>query len=703
MPETSAASVLQDLAVLLVIAAAATIVFQRLKLPVVAGYLTAGILAGQEITRPLIADPGVIRSLAEIGVVMVMVSVGLEFRVRRVARLGARVGMTALIEVGLMLALGYGAARLIGWSTTDALLAAGVVAISSTTVIAKVFEERSVDWRVKDLVFGVLILEDIIAIIIVAVATTVALGNALDAESLGRLLGRLALLLVAMAVVGMLTVPSIIRAVVRLERTETTLVTAVGITFLAALITHSAGYSVALGAFVAGTLMAESGVGHQVGEVLRPVRDLFAAVFFVAVGMLLDVDAAVAAAPWVILFSIVVVGGKILGVSVGAFLAGFGTRRSVQAAMRMAQIGEFSFIIAGLGVAGGTATSPLYAVAVATAMVTAFLTPWLAGRSEATAMWLDRRLPAPLQTFSTLYASWLETLTAERGAKSPRRRARRLLRLVVLDAAVVAGSLVLTSLAYRGEVPWLRWLDPGTALGRLVILGAGAVIAAPFGVGLVLAARRLATQLAESVIPPVAAGKVDQGRAPRRVLLVTLEIAVTVAVGIPLVVVTLPFLPPYGAPGVIVAVLLLLGLAFWRTARDLDSHTRAGAELVAHVLGRRGAKDPDGLAEVQGMLPGLGEFLPLTVEEASPVAGRTLGELNLRGQTGATVVAVVRGDQRVAYPDADLKLEAGDLVAVTGTHQAIVQAEALLLAQRVAESGQGTDGVATPGSPAAPA
>jgi len=702
VPETTAPHVLRDLSLVLVTAAAATIVFQRLKLPVIAGYLTAGILVGQQVFRRLFADPGVIRDLAEIGVAMLMVSVGLEFRVRRVARVGGRVAVTSLIEVGLMLALGYIVARAVGWSTTDALFAAGVVAISSTAVIAKVFEERSVDWRVKDLVFGILVIEDLIAILLVAVATTAAFGTALDAGAIGRLFGRLGLLLGAMIVVGMLIVPTVIRTVVRLERTETTLVTALAITFLAAVVTNSAGYSVALGAFVAGTLMAESGVGHQVGEVLRPVRDLFAAVFFVAVGMLLEVGEVVEHLPTVALFSLVVVAGKVVGVATGAILSGFDIQRSVQASMRMAQIGEFSFIIAGLGIAGGGAGSPLYPVAVATAMLTTFVTPWLAARSERTALWIDGRLPAPLQTFVTLYGSWLDALSADRRADGVWRRVRRPVWLLVIDTAAVAVVMVVTSLAYRGQIRWLAWVDHTTTFGKLAILGAGIAVSAPFGIGLVLAARRLARQLAEAVVPPVAAKRVDQGRAPRRVLEVALEIAITIVVGIPLVVVTLPFLPPFGVPGVVFAVLVLLGLAFWRTARDLESHTRAGAELVAHVLSRRGAADPEGFAVVRGMLPGLGELTPVEVEGGSEAVGRTLGDLNLRGQTGATVVAVVRGDQRIVYPDADLALEPGDLVAMTGTHRAVTQAEALVTARDTSSPPSGTDATAAPAEPPSP-
>jgi CPA2 family monovalent cation:H+ antiporter-2 len=677
--EAAAALFLRDLAIILGVAALTTVVCGRLRLPLVAGYLVSGVVLGPTAWPDLIKDPATVRVLAEVGVVLLLVSVGLEFRLQRLIRLGPRVGLTALVEVGFMLAVGLAIGKALGWTQLDGLLGAGMVAISSTAVIAKVFDERPVDWRVKDLVFGVLVMEDLVAIVLVAVASAAALGAGLDAKSISSVVIRLTGLLVAVLVVGMLVVPRIIRAVIQLKRTETTLVTAVGLTFTLALVTHGAGYSVALGAFLAGLLMAESGVGHQVGEVIRPVRDLFGAVFFVAVGMLLDVRAALAAWPLVLLFTAVVLVGKVVGVSVGAFLNGFGTRKAIQAGMSMAQIGEFSFILAGLGLASGAGRAPLYPVAVAVALVTAFSTAWLVGRSDRVASWFDRRLPAPLQTFSSLYGAWIESSAARRSVGGNTQRARKLVRLLVVDTVILAATLILTSIGYRRGIEWLERLGIALDLERILILVAGAVLALPFGFGLMLAVRRLARLVAESAVPPVAPGKVDQGLAPRRLFVISTQIALVLAIGIPLVAVTLPFLPPFGAPGVVLALLLLLGFSFWRTARDLESHARAGAELVVHVLAKQAAAGDTGQFEVvRGMLPGLGDLAPLRVEPGSEVVGKTLGELNVRGRTGATVVAIARDGEGRAFPKASERLRAGDLIAVTGTHQAITEAEALV-------------------------
>jgi CPA2 family monovalent cation:H+ antiporter-2 len=192
---------------------------------------------------------------------------------------------------------------------------------------------------------------------------------------------------------------------------------------------------------------------------------------------------------------------------------------------------------------------------------------------------------------------------------------------------------------------------------------------------------RLALLLAESAIPLPERG-VDQGLAPRRSLTITLQIALVLALGVPITLVTLPFVPPFGVLGVIVAYLLVLTAGFWRTATDLDRHARAGAELVVHVLGKQSHSGDTGMfSTVQAMLPGLGTIVPIEVPPGSPAAGKTLGELDLRGKTGATVVALSRGNQRDPAPTAETRVEAGDHLAISGSGSAIGLAAALLLAR----------------------
>ena len=676
MPAEPAFYFLRDLALILGTAGVATVVFQRLRLPVIVGYLVAGILV-----QPLIHSPATIRILAELGVVLLLFSIGLEFRFRRLASLGPRVGLAMLVEVGLMLLLGYGAGRILGFNQLQSLVAGGIVAISSTMIAAGTMAEIKAERRLREIVLGVNVMEDLAAIILIAVLTTLVAGAELTGGQLAGTLGRLGLFLVLFMAVGILVVPRAINFVAGFRREETTLVAALAVALGSAVLSHMAGYSVALGGFLAGALVAESGRHHIVAQTVRPVRDLFTAVFFVAAGMLFE-PADMSGNGWLaaLLLAGVVLVGKTAGVAAGVFLAGYSTRDAIRSSIILAQIGEFSFVIAGLAGARGASTGPLFPVAVAVATITAFVTPLLARHTDTIASWVDRKLPHPVQNAASLYGSWLELLRAR---QVPVRRARRnrLIAFLVLDAACVTAAIIATSVSYRNLPAWLGRETGTSSMVRLVLLGAGAVIALPFAIGLVRAMRRLALHLAESALPRPEKG-LDQGYAPRQTLAAMLRIGLVIAVGIPLTLVTLPFVPPFGVLGVIAAYLLVLAAGFWRTARNLEQHTRAGAELVVHVLSKQARQEDTATFEVvRGMLPGMGPIVPLQVEEGSAASGRTLGELNLRGRTGATVVAVSRDNERNPAPTSTTRLAPGDLVAVTGSEQAIDAAATLLRAR----------------------
>ena len=678
MPVEGAHTFLRDLALILATAALATVTFQRLRLPVIVGYLVAGMLVGPLAPAQLIQDPETIETLAELGVVLLLFSIGLEFRFRKLATLGPRVALATVVEIGLMLVLGFSAARIMGWDTQPSLAVAGLVAISSTMVVSRTLADARADRRLKDIVFGVLVMEDLFAIIIIAVLTTVAAGDALTGPMLARTLARLGLFLAALVAGGMLIVPRAMRAAVALKRAETTLVAALGVCFLFALMSGLAGYSVALGGFIAGALVAEAGVQHLVADTIRPVRDLFAAIFFVAVGMLFEPALVVTEWPITLVLFVIVVVGKVIGVTLGVFLAGYGTRDAVRSGVTLAQIGEFAFVIAGVGSAAGRGQDALYAVAVAVATLTAFTTPLFVARAGAVAAWVDKHLPHRVQTFSSLYASWVELLVAGQTQVTRGTVVRRQIRFLLLDAACITAAIIGTSIAHR-RLP--EWVDGGGGLFvRFGALAVGALVALPFGIGLVRTLRKLSAALALAALPRPARG-VDQAHAPRSTLEVSLRIGMAIALGIPMVAFTLPFVPSLGLTGVVVAILALLGISFWRTASDLESHARAGAELVVHVLAKQGSQADTGTFEVvRTLLPGMGTIVPLEVAAGSEAEGKTLAELALRGRTGATVVALSHGAQRTSFPPASTLLHAGDMLALTGSGDAIAAAAALLRA-----------------------
>ena len=409
---------------------------------------------------------------------------------------------------------------------------------------------------------------------------------------------------------------------------------------------------------------------------------MFAAVFFVSVGMLIDPALVARHWPAVCVLTAAVVLGKVVGVSLGAFLTGSGLRISLQAGLSLAQIGEFSFIIAGLGLALHATGAFLYPVAVAVSALTTLFTPWMIRASEPIAAWVDRRLPRPIQTFAALYGSWLEELRARRPAATAATELRRLLRLLVLDALLLAGIIVVTSASMaRVAAVASGELGMSGALARWLVVAAAVALSAPFCIGVVRVSRKLGLILARLALPAEKHKRVDFAAAPRRMLVVTFQLAGVLLVGMPLLAFTQPFLP--GVQGAVLLALLVvvLGAAFWRSATNLQGHVRAGAEvileaLVAQSRARTTVEEGDPLDRLHQLLPGLGTLTTVRLDSGSAAIGRTLAQLNLRGRTGATVLAITRSQGGVIIPNATERLQAGDVLALAGTRDAIEAARA---------------------------
>lgn len=675
---------LVNLAIVLCVAGFTTVLFQRLRQPVVLGYLLAGAILSPHTAFPIFADEGIIHALSELGVILLMFSLGLELSLSKLIRVLPTAGLVAVIQCSLMIWLGYLTGQLFGWTVTESFYAGALIAISSTTIIVKAFAEQNVRGKLAEIVFGVLIVEDLIAILLLAVLTTISSGTDLTAAALAATTGRLAAFLALVLGGGLLIVPRLMRAIVRLDRPETTVVTSVGLCFAFALIANAVGYSVALGAFLGGALVAESGEAATVEHLVRPVRDIFAAIFFVAVGML--INPALVAEHWLatIVLTAVVVLGNLVGVSVGVFLSGQGIRTAIQAAMSLAQIGEFSFIIASVGLSSGATGAFLYPIAVAVSAVTTLLAPWLIRASDPVATYIDRRLPKPIQTFVSLYATWLEQLRSRPHEPTVGRRIRQLVRWLILDASLLAAIVVATTV-WSSRAAQL--VGTATAIPHgltwIAVIVVATALAATFCLGIARCTAALAQILAGMALPPTQA-KADFADAPRRALIITLELAILLLIGAPLVALTQPFLSPFPGAAVMAAVILLLGLAFWRSATNLQQHARAGAQAIVEVLARQLASRSSAdvrsreLEELHQLLPGLGAPVSVRVQADSHAVGKTLAMVNLRGLTGATVLAIVRAHDGVLTPTGHERLQAGDVLAIAGTAEAVRNAQELL-------------------------
>ncbi len=675
---------LRNLALVLAVAAVTTILFERLRQPVVFGYMLAGLIIGPHLPIPLVADERIVRTLSELGVILLMFSLGLEFTVRRLMRTGGSVVIIAVLECSLMLWLGFQAGRLMGWSVLASLYAGAAIAISSTTIIVKAFADRGARGRFTDLVIGILIVEDLIAILLLALLTPASSGSTQVAPIVVTVI-RLVSFLVGFLLIGSLLVPRFVRFVVGLKRSEITLVVSIGICFGTAALAQAVGYSVALGAFVAGSLIGESGEERVVARLVEPVRDMFLAVFFVSVGMM--IVPSLIAEHWaaVLGFTLLVVVGKIGAVTLATFLTGAGTRTAVQTGMSLGQVGEFSFIIAGVGLASGSVPAEHYPIVVAVSAITTLTTPWFIRLADPAAAWIDRNLPRPLQTFAALYGTWIESLRARPGTSTDKRYLQRALRGLAIDAVVIValsigGSVAAEPLGLRfaARTGWQLF-----QVKALVVAGA-VLLSTPFLIGIVRNGRALGQILSRRAFPDPEPGKLDLAAAPRRAMVVAIQVTTIMLVVAPLLAVTQPFLPAFSGFVVLLATLVVIGIIVWRSAADLQGHVRAAAEVIVDAIGGRTRKDDPkeserALQRAYLLLPGLGEPFPVRINDSSPVVGRSLADLGLRGRTGATIIAISRGNHVVLVPDGHERLLAGDVVALAGTKEAIDAAKAVLV------------------------
>jgi monovalent cation:H+ antiporter-2, CPA2 family len=694
-----------ELVVILGAAAVTTVLFSMLRLPVALGYILAGLAIGPHVPMPVVANAGLVAVLSELGVILLMFSIGLEFSIRSIARAGVATALTALFEVALMVSLGYLVARLLGWSSIDALFAGAAVGISSTMLVARAFEELSITGDLRATVYSILVFEDLIAIALLAVMTAVASGRDLAAGELALTLAKLIGFLLGMTALGLFIVPRIVRLIAERGRPETLLITALAICFAMASLAEHAGFSVALGAFLAGVLIAESGKAQQVEPLIHPFRDAFAAVFFVSVGLSIDPGQLAGNLVPTIVLAALIVAGKAVGVTLGGFLAGQGVYRSVRAGLTLTQIGEFSFILIGVGVSAKAVSAFVLPVIVAASCLTALSTPWMIGGSDRFARWVDHHLPRPLATLVTLYEGWIARLGVA-GSQSLTRRLRRPLIILLLDAtaftAVVIG-IPTVGPSLTAQLSARALLDERFA--GMVVIGCSAALAGLFLLGVVRRILRLALLLAREVIPARPQAEMDLGAAPRQALRWTLSLGLALLVGVPIAAITQPFVP--GGPAVMAAIAGFIALAARRAIRDLDGHVRAGSALIVEVLARQTHQAPNAvgtattrpsrpellvaassdprdpeptetLRQAASMLPGITELTPVTLTPASRAIGKSLAELDLRARTGATVLALRRDGVATAQPSPHDALRSGDVLALIGSADAVAAAQAEL-------------------------
>src|SRR5271154_1348202 len=400
---------LHDLAVVMLVAGITTILCHRLKQPVVLGYIVAGVIIGPY-TPPfeLVKNEEAVKTLGEMGVVLLMFSLGLEFNLRKLTRVGLSALIAAVLEITLMIWLGYEVGRAFGWNTMDSVFLGAMLSISSTTIIVKALAELGKSREAfAEIIFGILVIEDILAIILLALLSGFARTGSVHAGQVGIEILQLAVFFAMVLVVGFIGVPRLFDYIAKFKSDEMLLVAALGLCFGVALVAYKVGYSVALGAFLIGAVIAESRQIHKIEDLTAPVRDMFSAIFFVTIGMLIVPGLLITYAWPILILSLLVVVGKVVTCSFGVFIGGKDLRTSLCVGMGLAQIGEFSFIIATLGLSLNVTSDFLYPIAVAVSVGTTLVTPYLIRGADGIAEWIDRSAPRPMMQALSVYTAWI--------------------------------------------------------------------------------------------------------------------------------------------------------------------------------------------------------------------------------------------------------------------------------------------------------
>ena len=649
----------KDLALILIVASIVTLIFKKLRQPLVLGYIVAGFIVSPHMPLTMsVLDKENIHTWADIGVMFLLFSLGLDFSIKKILKMGISPFISAIIIVFSMMMLGMGVGHAFSWSKMDCIFLGGMMAMSSTTIIYKAFDDMGLrQQRFAGLVMSVLILEDILAIVMMVMLSAIASGNNPDGEQMLGSLFKISFFLILWFVVGLFAIPTFLRHTRKLMSSETMLIVALGLCCAMAWVSSSVGFSSAFGAFVMGSILAETIEADKIIRLVEPVKNLFGAIFFVSVGMLVDPNILISyALPIAILVIAILAGQGIFG-TLGFMLSGQPLKTAMRCGFSMAQIGEFAFIIASLGLSLGVISEFLYPVVVAVSVITTFLTPYMIRAAEPAYTILEKRLPKR-------WIRRLNHLGAEHHA-SPDEQSlwKRLLRKMMLNTLIYAILiLAITAVMLSFFLPFARHLLPhwwaNGACGVLTLL-----LIAPFMRALVMKNNHSDEFRALWI----------ENRMNR--LPLTFTVLARIAIAVAFLFYICNYLARFA--NAVVITLALTAIALMILSRGLKQRSIRlerlfiknlnSREIQAEVTGKRKPRFEGHLLDRDIHIS---EF---TVPENSSWAGQSLGQIEFRNRFGVHVSSILRGYQRLNIPGGDCIIFPGDQLQVIGNDEQLTQ------------------------------
>lgn len=642
---------IQDLGLILIVAGITTLIFKMLKQPVVLGYLLAGLLVSPKFSLfPTVTDAANIRIWADIGVIFLLFTLGLEFSFKKLMRVGGPASITAFFEVGAMVVIGFAMGKLMGWSGMDSMFLGGILSVASTTIIIRSFDELNVKGkRFAGLVFGVLIIEDLVAIVLMVLMSTIAVSREFEGMEMLFSVLKLSFFLVLWFGAGIFFIPTFLRWTKRLMNDETMLIVAIGLCLMMVILASYAGFSPALGAFIMGSILAETTQAERIEHLIKPVKDLFGAVFFISVGMLIDPQVLVDYAFPILFITVLFIAFKTFNVTIGALMAGQPLKTSIYAGMSMAQIGEFSFIIATLGLTLGVTSNFLYPIAVAVSAITTFTTPYMIKLAGPLYSKIDAKLPVKWKKALQRYSEGTSTISS---ASDWQKLLRTYFIYILILSIVILGIIFL----FSGYVaPWVAANITNGTTGVIITAIACFIVLSPFMWALMV--RKLQA---------LAFSNLWSEKRYRGPLIFLRLVRGGIGVGY-FSVFMLSFFPLYVA---VFGMLVILAISALFSQRIHAFYIRIEDRFLFNFNHREMQEAKASRHELAPWDAHISQFeLPL----GSPVTGLTLEEMGVREKFGVNIALLRRGEYYISAPSRFERVYPGDKVFIIGTDEQIEQ------------------------------
>lgn len=652
------ATLINDLALILICAGVMTLLFKKLKQPLVLGYVVAGFLASPHMPyTPSVMDTANIQTWADIGVIFLLFALGLEFSFKKIVKVGGAAIIAACTIIFCMILLGITVGTGFGWQRMDSIFLGGMIAMSSTTIIYKAFDDLGMRKKqFTGLVLSVLILEDILAIVLMVMLSTMAVRHNFEGSEMLESIGKLLFFLILWFVVGIYLIPELLKRCRKLMSEETLLIVSLGLCFGMVVMAARTGFSAAFGAFIMGSILAETVEAESIERLVKPVKDLFGAVFFVSVGMMVDPAMIVEYALPIIVITLAVIFGQSLFGTLGVLLAGQPLKTAMQCGFSLTQIGEFAFIIASLGVSLHVTSDFLYPIVVAVSVITTFLTPYMIRFAEPASNFVDTHLPVKWKNFLLHYSSGSQTMNHESLWK------KLILALTRITIVYSIVSIAVVALVFRFLVPLFLEHIPGI-WGRLLAAVVIILFISPFLRAIMIKKNHSAEFVTLW----------NDSRGNRAPLVATIVIRILIAVSFVMFVISGLFKVSVGLLlGVAVLLVIMMILSrqlkkqsimierkFFQNLRYRDMRAEYMGEKKPEYAGRLLSRD---LHLTDFEVPG-----------ESAWAGKTLAELNFGKKYGIHVVSILRGRKRINIPGASVRLFPEDKIQVIGTDEELNQ------------------------------